>query len=103
MRFLLPPGSMHGTGRPYMLPAMRLLVLVPLALFLAGLTGCVSVRPFAEIRKEIPQDQFLPLHGRLVHVEQAGTGEPVVLLHGFGGSTYSWRKVMPGLAARFRV
>jgi pimeloyl-ACP methyl ester carboxylesterase len=79
---------------------LPLLVLLPLALFL---TGCASIRPFAEIRKEIPQDQFLTIHGRLVHVEQAGTGEPVVLLHGFGASTYSWRKVMPGLAAHFRV
>lgn len=88
---------------PAVHPGLRsipLLVLVPFAFFL---TGCLSVRPFAEIRKEVPQDQFLPLHGRLVHVEQAGTGEPVVLLHGFGASTYSWRKVMPGLAARFRV
>jgi pimeloyl-ACP methyl ester carboxylesterase len=79
---------------------LPLLVLLPLTSFL---TGCASVRPFAEIRKEIPQDQFLTIHGRLVHVEQAGTGEPVVLLHGFGASTYSWRKVMPGLAAHFHV
>jgi pimeloyl-ACP methyl ester carboxylesterase len=86
-----------------MIPAMRLLpllVLVPLALFL---TRCASVRPFAEIRKEVPQDRFLTIGGRLVHVEQAGTGEAVVLLHGFGASTYSWRKVMPGLAAQYRV
>src|SRR3954454_6874099 len=79
---------------------LPLLVLVPLALFL---TRCASVLPFAQVRKTVPQDRFLTLGGRLVHVEQAGTGEAVVLLHGFGGSTYSWRKVMPGLAAHFRV
>ncbi len=79
---------------------LPLLALLPLALFLPG---CVSVRPFAAIRKEVPPDQFLSIHGRLVHVEQEGTGEPVVLLHGFGASTYSWRKVMPELATRFRV
>jgi pimeloyl-ACP methyl ester carboxylesterase len=86
-----------------MLPAMRplpLLVLIPFALFL---TGCASIRPFAAIRNEVPRDRFLSINGRLVHVEQAGRGEPVVLLHGFGASTYSWRKVMPGIAARFRV
>jgi pimeloyl-ACP methyl ester carboxylesterase len=79
-----------------LLPLLALLLAVPL-------TACVSVRPFAEIRKEVPPAQFLPIQGRLVHVEQAGTGEPVVLLHGFGASTYSWRKVMPELASRFRV
>jgi pimeloyl-ACP methyl ester carboxylesterase len=79
---------------------LSLLVLVALALFLIR---CASVLPFSEIRKTVPQDRFLALGGRLVHVEQAGTGEAVVLLHGFGASTYSWRKVMPGLAAHFRV
>jgi pimeloyl-ACP methyl ester carboxylesterase len=33
----------------------------------------------------------------------AGSGPPLVLVHGFGGSTYSWRRVMPALAASFRV
>jgi pimeloyl-ACP methyl ester carboxylesterase len=79
---------------------LPLLLIIPLALFL---TRCASLRPFSEIRKEIPQDRFLSIGGQLVHVEQAGAGEPVVLLHGFGASTYSWRKVMPGLAASFRV
>jgi pimeloyl-ACP methyl ester carboxylesterase len=86
-----------------MIPRMRwlpLLVLIPSALLLMR---CASLRPFSEIRGEVPGDQFLEIGGRLVHVEQAGTGEAVVLLHGFGASTYSWRKVMPGLAARFRV
>lgn len=77
--------------------------LVPLAI---ALPGCVSLRPFAEIRREVPADQFVEVGGpggQLVHVEQAGAGEPVVLLHGFGGSTYSWRQVMPALARSHRV
>ena len=51
----------------------------------------------------VPEDSFLQLGDQLVHIEQAGQGEPVILLHGFGASTYSWRKVMPALAAAFRV
>ncbi|HEX3527983.1 MAG TPA: alpha/beta hydrolase [Thermoanaerobaculia bacterium] len=82
---------------------LPLLALLPIAIALISLSGCVSVRPFTQIRREVPADQFLSIHGRLVHVEQAGTGEPVVLLHGFGASTYAWRKVMPELATRFRV
>lgn len=65
--------------------------------------GCASVRPFSEIRRLVPEDSFLRLGDQLVHVEQAGAGEPVVLLHGFGASTYAWRKIIPGLAARFHV
>jgi pimeloyl-ACP methyl ester carboxylesterase len=71
---------------------------------LAGLAaGCASFRPFDQVRREIPQSQFVRVGGQLVHVEQAGAGEPVVLLHGFGASTYSWRKVMPALARGHRV
>jgi pimeloyl-ACP methyl ester carboxylesterase len=61
------------------------------------------VRPFSEIRRLVPESSFVRLGDQLVHIEQAGEGEPIVLLHGFGASTYAWRKVMPGLAARFRV
>lgn len=76
--------------------ALLLLALLPLI-------GCASLRPFSEIRRLVPEDRFLRLRDQLVHIEQAGSGEPVVLLHGFGASTYAWRKVMPGLAARFHV
>lgn len=74
-----------------------------LAASLLPLLGCASVRPFSEVRSTVPEDRFLELGGQLVHVEQAGRGEPVILLHGFGASTYSWRHVMPALAAAFRV
>ncbi|HSK79307.1 MAG TPA: alpha/beta fold hydrolase [Thermoanaerobaculia bacterium] len=77
-----------------------LLLVLPLALLLAG---CVSLRPFSEIRKEVPEDRFIRVGDQLVHIERLGQGEPVVLLHGFGASTYAWRKVLPGLAKEFEV
>lgn len=68
------------------------------------LTGCVSLRPFDEVRRAAPEDRFLRIGDQLVHVEQAGTrGEPILLIHGFGGSAYSWRKVIPALAEGHRV
>src|SRR5882724_11671313 len=79
------------------------LVLPLIPIVLTVLTGCTSYRSFAEVRREVPQSQFVPVGGQLVHVEQAGQGEPVVLLHGFGASTYSWRKVIPALSASHRV
>jgi pimeloyl-ACP methyl ester carboxylesterase len=67
------------------------------------LSGCSSYRSFADVRREVPQSQFVRVGSQLVHVEQAGEGEPVLLLHGFGASSYSWRKVIPRLSASHRV
>lgn len=66
-------------------------------------TGCVSLVPFERVRAEVGGSAYVQVAGQHVHVEQAGEGEPVVLLHGFGGSTYLWRQVTPRLAGRFRV
>ena len=79
---------------------LPLLLLIPLSLLLLR---CASLRPFAEVRKSLPEERFLQVGDQLVHIEQAGSGEPLLLIHGFGGSTYSWRQVMPGLAKSFRV
>ncbi len=38
-----------------------------------------------------------------MHYVTAGSGEPLVLLHGFPQTWYEWRLVMPRLAERFRV
>jgi magnesium chelatase accessory protein len=37
------------------------------------------------------------------HVQEAGTGDTLVLLHGAGASTHSWRDVLPILAETFHV
>ena len=37
------------------------------------------------------------------HWLEAGTGPPLVLLHGVPQTSHAWRPVMPALAARFRV
>ncbi|HVR11187.1 MAG TPA: alpha/beta hydrolase [Thermoanaerobaculia bacterium] len=67
------------------------------------LTACAALRPFAEVRREQPDNRFVEVDGRQVYVEQQGAGDPVVLLHGFGESSYTWRRVMPELARSFRV
>jgi pimeloyl-ACP methyl ester carboxylesterase len=38
-----------------------------------------------------------------LYVEARGSGRPVLLVHGLGASTYTWRHVAPGLSARYRV
>jgi pimeloyl-ACP methyl ester carboxylesterase len=87
------------------LPA-RARALLGAALLGPALAGCASLRPlrpFAEVRRELPAQRFVQVDGRPVYVEQQGAGETVVLLHGFGESSYCWRRVIPELARSFRV
>jgi pimeloyl-ACP methyl ester carboxylesterase len=50
-----------------------------------------------------PEDGFLhrqvEANGVLLHVVEAGSGPPVLLLHGFPEFWYSWRRQLPALAA----
>lgn len=41
--------------------------------------------------------------GLRAHCRTAGAGEPLILLHGLGASSYSWRAVLPDLARDFSV
>src|SRR4051812_2868138 len=41
--------------------------------------------------------------GGVVHYVRGGTGEPVILVHGFGETARMWRPLMPKLAKDFTV
>lgn len=43
------------------------------------------------------------VNGIRLHYVTAGKGEPLLLLHGYLGTWYTWRKVIPFLANDFRV
>ncbi len=43
------------------------------------------------------------VNGVRIHYVSAGTGEPVVLLHGWPQSWYEWRFLIPMLASRHRI
>ncbi|MBI4336643.1 MAG: alpha/beta fold hydrolase [Chloroflexi bacterium] len=47
--------------------------------------------------------RFLDVEGVRVHCLVAGTGEPVVLLHGLGASSAVWHRTIAALAPRFTV
>lgn len=49
------------------------------------------------------EHRFVELDGLRMHVAEAGSGDPVVLLHGFPQHWWEWRDVIPGLAERYRV
>lgn len=47
--------------------------------------------------------RFVEAGGVRWHVQQAGSGPPILLIHGTGASTHTWRDVLPGLAERYTV
>lgn len=50
-----------------------------------------------------PESKFADLGDVTLHYREAGTGEPLVLIHGWPQTSYMWRGVIPHLADRFRV
>jgi len=51
----------------------------------------------------LAESRFVMVGGRAVHVLDAGEGPPVVLLHGAGGSNWSWVPVLDRLRKEFRL
>ncbi len=47
--------------------------------------------------------RFVRAAGYTWHVQVAGAGPPLLLLHGAGGGTHSWLRVLPRLATRYTV
>src|SRR3954447_2302232 len=49
------------------------------------------------------EHRFVDVRGLRMHVAVAGVGEPMLLLHGFPGSWWSWRHVIGPLATQYLV
>ena len=52
--------------------------------------------PISELAGE--NSQFVEVNGHTIHYIKEGTGKPLILVHGFGGSTYTWRHLIPLLS-----
>jgi pimeloyl-ACP methyl ester carboxylesterase len=54
---------------------------------------------------EVPgvEHRFVDAGGLRVHVAEAGSGDPLVMLHGWPQHWLSWRKLIPAFASRYRV
>lgn len=85
----------------------------PVALALGLGAGFAALRAYAEVavrRHETLDRGQVRLPGRLVdaggleiHFQEAGRGEPLLLLHGLGAWSYSFRHNLPALARRYRA
>lgn len=74
-------------------------LVVPLIVPIPALENTVPPRQLAD-----PDSQFVAVNGLDVHFKEMGEGgTPLILLHGFAASTFSWREVMQPLAQDRRV
>ncbi|NWF63739.1 MAG: alpha/beta hydrolase [Chloroflexi bacterium] len=75
------------------------LLIGPFLVPVPKLDGLVSAETFIE-----PDSKFIEINGVDIHYKEAGSGERMfILLHPFGGSTYTWREVMDDFAQHGRV
>jgi pimeloyl-ACP methyl ester carboxylesterase len=88
----------------------RTLVRLGLALLLAAmLSGALAlhdrppVAPGSWLAAASLEARYETVEGQRIRYVRAGAGPAVVLVHGFGSSLYSWKDVIPGLAASYDV
>lgn len=90
----------------------KLLKVLLLLLVIAaiGLTVFWFARPadvsFDEARASVPNSDyshFADIDGVRIHYQEKGTGTPLILIHGYTSSTYSWKEVFEPLSKKFRV
>lgn len=77
-----------------------------LGLAMAATAGLVTVAAAADRRRwrpPAPEGVIQEVDGARVHYLDAGSGPVTVLVHGFAGSVFSWRSVIPELARETRV
>jgi hypothetical protein len=82
-----------------LLVVLAILAIGPFLVPVPALENTVSARDLADA-----ESRFVTVDGIELHYRDAGAGESViVLLHGFGASTFSWREVIGPLSERGRV
>ena len=82
-----------------------LVVIVAVALTIFWFSRPVDVS-FEEVRAAVPNSDyshFAEIDGLRIHYQEKGTGTPLVLIHGYTTSTYSWKDVFEPLSKTFRV
>jgi pimeloyl-ACP methyl ester carboxylesterase len=90
---------------PSLKSTVRALALTGVAL--VGLNALVrraaSKREDVDLETADVPGSFIDIDGRRVHYVDSGRGEPVLLIHGWNGSTFDLRYTIPELAQNHRV
>src|SRR5258706_15839738 len=96
------PVDLCAPGRACRQPHVALFVLI---LMCHLMTACSSS---SSIPAQFDAIERMPIHTVLVHNQRiayldVGTGPPVILIHGFGGSMWQWEYQQHALSQGFRV
>src|SRR5216683_523751 len=67
----------------------------------ASATGCGRARPTGQ--ETVMESRFVDTGDIRMHYYHAGSGDPVILIHGFPETAYEWRHQVPALAEGFEV
>jgi len=104
----LPP--LLSTSDNQMMKKLLKGLLALIAIVAIGLVVFWFARPadvsFDEVRAGVPNStysHFADIDGVRLHYQDKGTGTPLVLIHGYPSSTYSWKEVFEPLAKNFHV
>lgn len=98
------------TGSIFRPCKLRHLVTFILCLVLSFMTACappLQIPPYFETLERAPIER-IPINTVLVHGQRiayldVGTGPPVILIHGFGGSMWQWEHQQHALSQHFRT
>ncbi len=71
--------------------------------WLAALSMLVGVPALAQPAAPAPPGRILSVNGIDLHYREVGSGEPLLLLHGFGACGNDWGSMIDSLATRYRV
>lgn len=86
--------------------------MTPMKSLLVGATACVAAAAAPALmatprasgdRIDDPDLKTISIHGNRVAYRDQGSGEVLLLVHGMGGSSQTWRDVIPALAGKYRV
>lgn len=61
---------------------------------------------FDELKATVPHSKyskFAEINGVKIHYQEKGTGTPLVLIHGYTSSTYTWKNVFLPLSEKYHV
>ena len=93
-----------------MLKKLLKILLALVAVLAIALTIFWFARPadvsFDELKATVPHaeySKFADISGVKIHYQEKGTGTPLVLIHGYTSSTYTWKDVFEPLSEKYRV
>jgi pimeloyl-ACP methyl ester carboxylesterase len=86
-----------------LLLALVVIALIAFAVFWFTRPADVS---FDEVKASVPNSaysHFADIDGVRVHYQEKGSGTPLILIHGYTSSVYTWKDVFEPLSKNFRV